>query len=170
MGRFLTADPSRASAGAEHPGGWNRYAYSAADPLNFYDPEGLFISSASIEITRKKLAPEATAGYCYYGGVQYPAWHLICKVMPTITEWAPYPQTADDVEGFASSVVLDRQRQLHRSVFEAVQAAIGVVASNSACAALFKGLDPIIALTSMVGKLNSSGLLETSSFEFFHYS
>ena len=26
-GRFMTPDPYRASAGAEDPGSWNRYAY-----------------------------------------------------------------------------------------------------------------------------------------------
>jgi RHS repeat-associated protein len=45
MGRFLTADPYRAtSTGAakpSDPGSWNRYAYSGGDPVNFYDPTGL---------------------------------------------------------------------------------------------------------------------------------
>jgi RHS repeat-associated protein len=40
-GRFLTADPYMASGGPEDPGSWNRYAYVAADPVNFNDPIGL---------------------------------------------------------------------------------------------------------------------------------
>jgi len=42
-GRFLTADPYRASGGAADPGSWNRYAYVEGDPVNSYDPSGLWI-------------------------------------------------------------------------------------------------------------------------------
>ncbi|MBL8232217.1 MAG: hypothetical protein JNL98_27225 [Bryobacterales bacterium] len=41
-GRFLTADPYVASAGAAEPGSWNRYAYVEGDPVNRNDPRGLF--------------------------------------------------------------------------------------------------------------------------------
>jgi RHS repeat-associated protein len=41
-GRFLTADPYEASAGAGDPGSWNRYAYVGGDPVNRLDPRGLF--------------------------------------------------------------------------------------------------------------------------------
>ena len=41
-GRFNTADPYRASAGADDPGSWNRYAYVQGDPVNYLDPHGLF--------------------------------------------------------------------------------------------------------------------------------
>ena len=40
--RFMSADRYRASAGAEDPGSWNRYAYTRGDPINRYDPLGLF--------------------------------------------------------------------------------------------------------------------------------
>jgi RHS repeat-associated protein len=40
-GRFLTADPYRASGGPRDPGSWNRYAYTRGDPINFNDPYGL---------------------------------------------------------------------------------------------------------------------------------
>ena len=40
-GRFNTADPYRASAGAKDPGSWNRYAYAGGDPINYNDPRGL---------------------------------------------------------------------------------------------------------------------------------
>jgi len=42
LGRFMTADPYRASAGAGDPGSWNRYAYVGDDPVNYVDPNGLF--------------------------------------------------------------------------------------------------------------------------------
>ena len=38
----MSADPYRASAGAEDPGSWNQYAYTSGDPINRYDPRGLF--------------------------------------------------------------------------------------------------------------------------------
>ena len=44
FGRFLTADPYRASGGSADPGSWNRYAYVEGDPVNFVDPAGLFLS------------------------------------------------------------------------------------------------------------------------------
>jgi RHS repeat-associated protein len=47
VGRFLTADPYAASAGAEDPGSWNRYGYVEGDPLNFNDAQGLFMSAAT---------------------------------------------------------------------------------------------------------------------------
>ena len=40
-GRFLTPDPSRASAGPTDPGSWNRYGYTRNDPVNRIDPSGL---------------------------------------------------------------------------------------------------------------------------------
>jgi RHS repeat-associated protein len=42
LGRFVTPDPYVASGGVGEPGSWNRYAYVNGDPVNFYDPEGLF--------------------------------------------------------------------------------------------------------------------------------
>jgi RHS repeat-associated protein len=44
-GRFNTADPYRASAGAGHPGSWNRYAYVGGDPINFNDASGLAMAA-----------------------------------------------------------------------------------------------------------------------------
>ena len=40
-GRFNVPDPYQASAGAEDPGSWNRYAYVGGDPINYLDPSGL---------------------------------------------------------------------------------------------------------------------------------
>lgn len=41
-GRFLTADPYKASGGAADPGSWNRYSYVQSDPINLIDPQGEF--------------------------------------------------------------------------------------------------------------------------------
>jgi RHS repeat-associated protein len=40
-GRFLTADPYRASGGAADPSSWNRYTYVTGDPINRFDRSGL---------------------------------------------------------------------------------------------------------------------------------
>jgi len=40
-GRFLSADPYVASAGASAPQSWNRYVYVEGDPVNWFDPKGL---------------------------------------------------------------------------------------------------------------------------------
>ena len=43
LGRFVTPDPYLASGGTADPGSWNRYVYAASDPVNGFDPEGLFV-------------------------------------------------------------------------------------------------------------------------------
>jgi hypothetical protein len=42
VGRFLTPDPYRASGGPAAPQSWNRYAYVEGDPVNRFDPTGLY--------------------------------------------------------------------------------------------------------------------------------
>jgi RHS repeat-associated protein len=43
MGRFLTPDPAgMRAADPSDPITWNRFAYANGDPLNYYDPEGMF--------------------------------------------------------------------------------------------------------------------------------
>ncbi len=42
QGRFMTPDPYSASGGTSDPGSWNRYAYTRGDPVNRFDPEGMF--------------------------------------------------------------------------------------------------------------------------------
>jgi len=42
-GRFMQADPYLAPEALKNPQAWNRYAYGAGDPVNYYDPAGLFI-------------------------------------------------------------------------------------------------------------------------------
>jgi RHS repeat-associated protein len=44
-GRFYTPDPSSDSWDSANPGSWNSYAYAGADPINFYDPDGLAASN-----------------------------------------------------------------------------------------------------------------------------
>ena len=39
-GRFMNADPYKASAGPEDPGSWNKYAYTRGSPAQFIDPTG----------------------------------------------------------------------------------------------------------------------------------
>jgi len=58
-GRFMTADPSKASGTPTKPGSWNRYAYSDGDPINSRDPFGLYSTSASSGVG-------LTSEYCSY--------------------------------------------------------------------------------------------------------
>jgi RHS repeat-associated protein len=47
-GRFMTPDPSGSkSANPRNPLTWNRYAYVAGDPVNRFDPSGLFQESGN---------------------------------------------------------------------------------------------------------------------------
>ncbi len=39
--RFMQADPSLTPEAMKNPQGWNRYAYVAGDPVNYYDPAGM---------------------------------------------------------------------------------------------------------------------------------
>ena len=41
FGRFMTADPYRASGRGSHPQSWNRYTFVQGDPVNFNDRRGL---------------------------------------------------------------------------------------------------------------------------------
>src|SRR5258706_11097921 len=47
LGRFTSADPYVSSTGLGDPGSWNRYSYVENDPINFTDPQGLFLSGES---------------------------------------------------------------------------------------------------------------------------
>jgi RHS repeat-associated protein len=51
LGRFMTADPYRATASSpsnpNNPQSWNRYSYSQSDPINQNDPSGLDICTFS---------------------------------------------------------------------------------------------------------------------------
>ena len=42
IGRFLSPDRYVASGGPADPSSWNRYAYTRGDPVNRYDPSGLY--------------------------------------------------------------------------------------------------------------------------------
>ena len=44
MGRFLTTDPYKASAGVSDPQSWNRYSYTQGDPINYKDRTGLLMA------------------------------------------------------------------------------------------------------------------------------
>jgi len=43
FGRFMSADAYQASGVPSDPASWNRYAYVQDDPVNYQDPQGLYI-------------------------------------------------------------------------------------------------------------------------------
>ncbi len=45
-GRFTSADPYVSPRAMTNPQGWNRYPYVEGDPVNFVDPQGLFVCTA----------------------------------------------------------------------------------------------------------------------------
>ena len=54
LGRFTSPDPYKASAGAEEPSSWNRYAYVKGDAVNYNDALGLmacFVSNPSTGVS-----------------------------------------------------------------------------------------------------------------------
>jgi RHS repeat-associated protein len=48
-GRFNTPDPFRSSAKLRNPLSWNRYSYTAGDPINRNDPSGLLFDDAGYD-------------------------------------------------------------------------------------------------------------------------
>lgn len=65
VGRFMSPDPYRASGGPTDPGSWNRYSYTPGDPVNRFDPVGLydcFGSQTSQTITYSGASGSVSAG------------------------------------------------------------------------------------------------------------
>ncbi|MBI3649635.1 MAG: RHS repeat-associated core domain-containing protein, partial [Acidobacteria bacterium] len=61
-GAFLSADPYKASGGAENPQRWNRYSYVLNNPVNFIDPSGLFAESPRPEFEPPPCLPFGDRG------------------------------------------------------------------------------------------------------------
>jgi len=57
LGRFMTADPARNSAGPGDPGSWNRYSYTRGDPINRGDAMGLDDCGADFCVEVNASAP-----------------------------------------------------------------------------------------------------------------
>jgi hypothetical protein len=66
VGRYLTPDPYRASGGPAAPQTWNRYAYVEGDPVNFNDPEGLWVLGSE---KRPEQMRCAVGGTVFYGDI-----------------------------------------------------------------------------------------------------
>ena len=64
-GRFMTPDPSTNSRGPGDPQNWNRYAYTAGDPVNRLDPTGLDYELVCSETTANN--PFENSGFDIYG-------------------------------------------------------------------------------------------------------
>ena len=71
-GRFLSADPYKASAGPEDPGGWNRYAYVENDPVNYGDPQGLLRCLDCAQVPDDPPPGSGVGGPGYGGGKMLP--------------------------------------------------------------------------------------------------
>jgi hypothetical protein len=79
-GRFTAADPYQASAGAEDPGSWNRYAYVQGDPVNYGDPNGL----ARLDDYHACLFRAPAAEFSW----NLNAWARHCENRNNLVEWS----------------------------------------------------------------------------------
>jgi len=97
-GRFATSDPFQASAGLAEPGSWNRYAYVESDPINRYDPEGLFWQWPSGGSVFNPVALFQALGWFFGGGGNSggsflptlqpnPAWQTSTQVRAHVAVW-----------------------------------------------------------------------------------
>jgi RHS repeat-associated protein len=68
QGRFLSSDPSRASARVANPNSWNRYVYALGDPLNGKDPSGLLTDANAVPpSTTVEIVSTLTMIYAPFG-------------------------------------------------------------------------------------------------------
>jgi RHS repeat-associated protein len=62
LGRFVSPDPYKSANGTANPQEWNQYAYVATDPINYYDPAGLFICNPTDPICNPPTEPIGPTG------------------------------------------------------------------------------------------------------------
>jgi hypothetical protein len=83
MGRFLTADPYKASAQPSNPQTWNFYSYVHGDPINNNDP----------------------TGQCFIEGQEFPDGHRrVLIIQASLCQAAVIAAAAVVVEGTATLV------------------------------------------------------------------
>jgi RHS repeat-associated protein len=92
LGRFLTPDPYGGSSTLARPSSWNRYVYVESDPVNYYDPLGLFVQATGQVFTGGGSWNPYTAEYRGTGGAwDYWLGALIASANPAPP--APPPAT-----------------------------------------------------------------------------
>jgi len=79
LGRFLSTDPGRYFV--RSPQSWNRYAYSANNPINFFDPDGREVTYASKRLEKLftqdlSRSPSVRATLARYTGKGKPDLHI----------------------------------------------------------------------------------------------
>ena len=135
-GRFMTADPYRASAGASEPGSWNRYSYVESDPTNAIDPNGLmsiyaallsqYVARYTVTVTASVPGGGGGGG----GGSEMPnwIWHESNDVLwPT---WTPAilpkcPELPPDRPGVANVLAnMDRAAEVANQALDQIAASI----------------------------------------------
>ena len=137
LGRFLTPDPYQATdSGANNPadpGSWNRYAYAGNDPVNWYDPSGLY------------QCPPGT--FCI-------SW--------TPPDGITVPSSGEGGGGFGvrqhyadrSSSQIDQPGSLGLvglgNVDDAAAIAINALENRKDCAGMFSGANPVTVLNSLI--------------------
>ena len=112
-GRFLTADPYQASAGAGQPGSWNRYAYVEGDPVNGVDSKGLYFEVPGLNLDFGMIwNPRANGGGpigCMYDPIGSNFWSggLFCLMpVPALLAAVPPPQEEKKIDCEAATAAV----------------------------------------------------------------
>ncbi|MFN7919438.1 MAG: RHS repeat-associated core domain-containing protein [Bryobacteraceae bacterium] len=165
-GRFLTADPYKASAGAGDPGSWNRYGYVLGDAVNFNDPEGRMVCWAQQTVQVGSDAPMTNILCKSNDGLQSAsAWWEVSNVRPNDTEIGKLLQRA--AEEFLN---IDEFRDMDLMP-DAIGRAISAL-QDPGCAGLYgtsatraAGWNPVDVVTKLF--VNRNGPLGSVNFELY---
>lgn len=167
-GRFNTADPYRASAGAGDPGSWNRYAYVGGDPVNVADPSGLAGCPADYQtsVTFGNITYVTTTSYiCNQLPMQYltifgsDGWNLKTHSTHYIGNQGQYESgactTRDGLACYEEDRVLSSLLDGVQTVFDIAGLAPGAgevfdLANAVLSAARGNGADAVLSLAAMI--------------------
>jgi RHS repeat-associated protein len=121
--RFMQADPSLTPEALKNPQGWNRYAYVAGDPVNYYDPAGMDPCSGNYGVPCFSITVVRFLYFLWlrsFGGGGGGSWDL---PVPDAAEPIELPEPGLDLEAGGSSlprwlqVVLDRRQALLAAIY-----------------------------------------------------
>jgi hypothetical protein len=126
----MQADPSLTPEALKNPQAWNRYAYVAGDPVNYYDPAGLDACSGNYGVPCFSITVVRFLYFLWlrsFGGGGGGSWDL---PVPEAAEPIELPEPGLDLEAGGSSlprwlqVVLDRRQALLAAIYGAADAVI----------------------------------------------
>jgi RHS repeat-associated protein len=87
-GRFMTPDPSTSSRGPSNPQNWNRYAYTAGDPVNRLDPTG---QDYELTCGGHDSEGDSSGDDCGFGDLPNQGWGCDSPYVMTFTDGMQMP-------------------------------------------------------------------------------